>query len=291
MKGLKLVAVLVHLALVTVAQEADDWPAALSVSTNVNGAILTLEFADANVIAGERLRGRMVVSSESFHFLEWEKGDSFGYLDTEIGQFVVVDDRGSLVPKTVWRMPTGGIGGRGTPLKPGKSVTFPGDVVKKYSLTNPGTYFVKAVANVGRRAVEEVNATRGPTMKLIEGEKEMIVETPFVAITVLPRPQGMPPPRPLHTDGEVADTPQYQDPPQLVVTHPKPERPPSVPRAATRPPVPAKVREGVTATTTGAADQSATRPRNYGVALFVVGLGLFIVAAILWRARRRTQHP
>jgi hypothetical protein len=297
----KLVVALVHLALVSVAQETDDWPAALSVSTNVDGAILTLEFADASVVAGERLRGRMVVSSESFHFLEWEKGGRFGYLDTEIGQFVVVDDRGNRVPKTVWRMPEEGIGGRGTPLRPGKSVAFPGDLVKKYSLTNPGTYFVKAVANVGQRAVEEVDPASGPrpTMKLIDGAEDMIVETPFVAITVLARPPGMPPPGPLHTQGELADTPKYKDPPQLLVTHPKPERPSPVPRAGareTRPPLPQAVAQGVQdqsgakAITNGKKDSPSPSRRRVLLALIAVMLSGGLVVYLVW-SRRRHGHP
>jgi hypothetical protein len=211
-----------------------DFPAPHRVSTNVDGMVLALEFADVSVIAGERLKGRMVVSNTleavgereggpNERIITWISGAERGYLDTAIGQFVVLNDEGDLVPKTFW------VGEefftdaseRGSSVSPGAAMAFPGDLVKKYSLTNPGIYLVKAVASM-------------PVPLTNKWKNQMIIETPFLSITVLGRPASMPPPLSLHTERELAMTPKDRDPPQLLVTHPKPERPPSVPRVAPR---------------------------------------------------------
>jgi hypothetical protein len=292
-------AMFVGFTLASAAQDVGRWPALLSVSTNVEGMVLSLEFAEVSVIAGERLKGRMVVSNGTQwpRHLDWGGWMTRLPMDTSIGQFVVQDDEHTPVPKILFRHTGEGIGDRGkeAEIDPGKAREFVGDLVKNYALTNPGIYRVRAVATVGRMGKEVMRPPiPRPVIRPVEGAEEMIIETPIVLVTITARPASMPPPQPLYTPSELAnminDTPQV-----MMATHPKPERPEPVPRVAPRetwtPPVPAKAREGVTATTTGAADQSATRPRNYGVALFVVGLGLFIVGAILWRARRRTQHP
>ena len=225
------------LALAHEALGETDWSSSLSVSTNVDGVVLKLEFADVSVIAGEWLDGRMVVSnaSQSPRFLNWGGGVPAG--DTSIGQFVVHDDEGNLLPRTIWRTrtenPLGGNEMAG--LDVGSWLTFPGDLVKRFSLTNPGIYFVKAVAMVGRPGVKVMHPPiPHPIINPIDGAEEMIIETPFVAVTVLSRPAGMPPPIRLYTDQELAMTPKYRDPPQLQVTHPKPDVMPRVPRAVPR---------------------------------------------------------
>ena len=263
---------------------ADEWSNGISVSTNVDGVVLALEFADVSVIAGERLAGRMVVSNATNEIKQMHVDRSMHntHLDTDIGQFVVMDDEGNQLSRTFWRRPPREVSSMIPQLKPGKSMAFEGDLVKKYSLTNPGIYLVKAVARV-------------PTPENVQ--EDMVIETLFVAVTVLRRPEGMPAPAPLHTAYEIANTVQGQDAPQLQVTHPKPDATPRVPRAVPRdgnsqaavmpPKVAAQPKNTFSATPDQPAPTTRTRNVFYALAvlLLVGGLGIY-----LW-SRRKHGHP
>src|SRR5262245_53426188 len=79
----------------------DPWPAVVASSTNVDDSVLRLEFANSKVVAGDRLFGRMVVSNASSEFRQLiynmtKRRDSY------IGDFVVVDDEGNQIQKTIW---------------------------------------------------------------------------------------------------------------------------------------------------------------------------------------------
>src|SRR5687767_2479643 len=94
-----IVAALVSLALARGAMgtTVDPWLSGWRVSTNVDGMVLTLEFADVSVVAGERLDGRMIVSnaSQSVYNLDYHRGSGWQsriVKHTKIGQFVVEDD-------------------------------------------------------------------------------------------------------------------------------------------------------------------------------------------------------
>jgi hypothetical protein len=271
-----------------------DFPALHSVSTNVDGMVLTLEFADVSVIAGERLKGRMVVSNAlepvgkreggaNERIVSWTSGAERGYLDTAIGQFVVLNDEGAPLPKTFW-VPEeyfSNASGRGSSISPGESMAFPGDLVKKYSLTNPGIYLVKAVASM-------------PVPPTNDWRKQMIIETPFLSLTVLGRLASMPPPEQLHTQQELAMTPKDRDPPQLMVTHPKLERPPHVPRVAPRdtwtPPVPKGVENQLANGATSAKKEVQFPSRGILLGLIAVLLSGGLVLYLVW-SRRKHGHP
>jgi hypothetical protein len=259
----------------------DDWPNGMRVLTNVAGMVLTLEFADATVVAGERLGTRMVVSnaSKSTHQLDW--GTGVPGRDTRIGQFVVEDDEGNPMQRTVWRRPIGEwIGGsEGARVEPGDAVEFLGDIVKAYSLTNPGIYRVKAVASVGKR----------------DGVEEMIIETPTVLLTVLARPATMPPPQALHTPSEIENILKDRTPPLVMtVTHPKLERPPSVPRVAPRKvmaaPLPQRVQDQSVSGAAPAKKETPVLPSR-GVLLALIALLLSggLVIYLVWCRRKHGQ--
>jgi hypothetical protein len=94
------------LAFAIVAQDewnVRDWPTLLRVSTNVDGMVLSLEFSDVSVVAGERLRGKMVVSNSTHspRHVAWV-GNGVPNGDSKVGQLVVEDDERNPVPRTVW---------------------------------------------------------------------------------------------------------------------------------------------------------------------------------------------
>jgi hypothetical protein len=301
-----MIAVSAGLALASVAQDewnVRDWPALLRVSTNVNSMVLSLEFSDVSVVAGERLRGKMVVSNatDSLRHIAW-KGNGVPNGDTKIGQLVVQDDERNPVLRTVWEPPVGDwIGGReGEDIEPGHSAHFPCDIVKNYSLTNPGIYLVKAVATVGKPGKQEALAVpEGSPVKItrpLEGAEEMIIETPIVLVTVTPRPATMPSPQPLHTPNEIENilkdrTPLFV----MTATHPKPERPANVPRVAPREVMAAPLPQGVQdQSVSGAAPAKKETPmvpsRGILLGLIAVLLSGGLVIYLVW-SRRKHSHP
>jgi hypothetical protein len=257
--------------------------------TNVNGIVLGIVMATTNVVAGDRLRASMIVSNASDTPTDMVVWKQWGYQDTEIGNFVVTDESGYVLPRTVPYYDMGMMGHSGRPFPPGASGTFEGDVVWGCSVTNPGTYLVKAVARV---------------------PGSMVIETPPLAITVTPRGEASAPPPPLYSAGPPGETAeetarltaqQVQGLAPLRVTHPKPERPPPVPRVAPREvvaaPLPVKVQEvGTAATATGAiADQGTTRSGNVSSRSILLGLmalllGGGLVIYLVW-SRRKHDHP
>jgi hypothetical protein len=292
-----IIAVSAGLALASAAQEdvsRRDWPALLRVSTNVNGMMLSLEFSDASVVAGERLWGRMVVSNGT----QWPRYVGFRPVDTAIGQFVVEDDERRPVPRIIWRTPRVPEAVSTRPdwdaLDPGDARTFHGDIVRNYSLTNPGIYLVKGVATVGRQGKEEALQGGGRMIHPIDGAEEMIIETPIVLVTVTPRPASMPPPKPLYTPDEAAN--MINDaPPVMMATHPRPERPPSVPRVAPREVMAAPLPQGVQdQSVSGAAPAKKEAPmvpsRGILLGLIAVLLSGGLVIYLIW-SRRKHSHP
>jgi hypothetical protein len=79
--------------------------------------------------------------------------------------------------------------GRTLHFRPGDVFRFEGDVVYGYSVTNPGIYFVKAIAMVP--------TTNPPAPDRLAGNS-IVIETPPLAITVIPRTEGTPTPKPLY---------------------------------------------------------------------------------------------
>jgi hypothetical protein len=254
--------------------------------TNVNDVVLGLEFPQTSVVAGERLAANMIISNASSFELRYSTFSGRGARDTTIGDFVVRDESGyfsrKTVPVTEWEMR-----GSGRPLhfRPGHAEIFGGDVVYGYSLTNPGTYFIKAVA--------VVPTTNQPAPDQVAGET-MVIETPAVEITVTPRPANMPPPQRLYPSirpGQdlavvhqaiAANMAAF---PPLQVTHPKPNGAPQVPRAPDRrSAVPQEVRaiqDRSSATVAGTQTEApVSRSSNvlYGAAvlLLLTGLGLLL---------------
>ncbi len=266
----------------------DRWDAAVVTSTNVEGSVLRLEFADSKVIAGDRLFGRMVVSNASSEN-RWIHYTITGRRDSYIGDFLVTDEQGIVIPKTSWSSLEAVAmwsRDRGRLVEPSNSAGFDADLVRQYSLTNPGTYSVRAVAQV---------PWPGETFE------EVVVETPPVEITVLPRPEGAPPPEPLYTAAELARIPKNEAPPQLQVT-PRRSRtkpPPSnmQRQSGTGPPggINSKLREPVPLTGAGANDPIAATPANSPPAgsrtrtvayASIVLLGFAVLGTMLWRSRR-----
>jgi hypothetical protein len=265
----------------------DPWPPVVASSTNVDDSVLRLEFADSKVVAGDRLFGRMVVSNASSEFRQLiynmtKRRDSY------IGDFVVVDDEGNQIQKKIWSsLEAEGLWSKGRIafLWPSNYARFNADLVRQYSLTNPGTYFVKAVAQVPRP----------------EGERdEVVVETPPVEITVLPRPEGAPPPEPLYTATELARIPKNEAPPQLQVTPPRsrtkslspdvrPNRgivpPGAIPNVHESSPVTAPERNASIDTSPANSPPARSRMRTVAYACVVI-VGLAVLGGILWRSRR-----
>jgi hypothetical protein len=292
-------AMCVGFTLASAAQDGDvgGWPALLSVSTNVEGMVLSLEFADVSVIAGERLKGRMVVSNGTQwpRHLDWGGWMARLPMDTKIGQFVVQDDEDTPVPKILLRSTGQGIGDRGkeAEIDPGKALEFVGDLVKNYALTNPGIYRVRAVATVGRMGKEVMQPPiPRPIIRPVDGAEEMIIETPIVLVTVLPRAATMPPPAPLYSPHEIAN--MINDAPQvMMVTHPKAERI-QVPRVAPREvqtPLPHGVPDQSVNSPAGAKKETPMMPsRGVLVGLIAVLLSGGLVIYLVW-SRRKHGHP
>jgi hypothetical protein len=153
-----------------------------AVYTLTNGVVFGLEFNPATVVAGERLIGTMILSNASVGMANINASKDWGnrQVDTAIGQFVVTDESGRILPKTIPYRFQQRMGSRGWGFPPGSSERFNGDVVWGYSLTNPGTYFVKAIANV-------------PLTNDSGSFAAFRAETPALEITVSSRPADMPP--------------------------------------------------------------------------------------------------
>jgi len=186
----------------------DRWNAALVTSTNVDGSVLRLEFAAKEVIAGDRLLGRMVISNAATEFRQL-RYEMTKRRDSYIGDLLVIDQDGNRIPKTVWSSLQDEAlwsKGRTAFLWPSNSSGFNVDLVGRYSLTNPGVYLVKAVAQVPMP---------------LDVHEDVVVETPPVAVTVLPRPEGAPLPEPLYTAAELARIPKSEEPPMMQVTPPR----------------------------------------------------------------------
>ena len=154
------------------------------VDTNVNGLVLTLELPTTNLVAGERLKAIMVVSNASSVVVPLSWDMHLRFLDTGIGRFVVADDTGYVLPRTIPSHYTelGGIRPEmSEPISVGKqSRSFDGDVVWFYSgLTNPGNYLIKAIGKL-------------PLTNTLLPVITFEAETPWIAMTVTPRPESMP---------------------------------------------------------------------------------------------------
>jgi hypothetical protein len=264
--------------------------AATAVYTNVQEMMLGLELAQTTVVAGERLKATMTISNASQNntSLAWE---SVSLDDTRLGSFVVVDETGLTLPKTVPFYYFRGItdsSGRAAGFGPRSVDSHQADIVWNYSgLTNPGTYSVKAVFHRAPLPNSQPPAT-------------FVAETPWVPITVTPRPEGSPPPKELYpevasmTPDELAEMKAAEARYRELMEEPRRAAMPQVPRVAprdTRSPLPPKVRATIDVEATGAAGMPAEaethvfRSRNilYGLAIFflLAGLGLFL---------RRSRH-
>jgi hypothetical protein len=260
--------------------------------TNVNDVVLGLEFSEASVVAGERLPGRMIISNASRFELRYPWFTAPGARDTTIGDFVVADEGGYLmrkaVPVTEWE--TSGTG-RTLHFRPGHAEMFGGDVVYGYSLTNAGTYFVKAIA--------VVPMTNQPALDKVAGET-MVIETPTVEITIIPRPQTMSTPEPLYrsirpgqdlaavNQAIAANMGAF---PPLRITYPKPDPIAPVPRVApgeARPALPQSVQNqlanGSSATTGRTGAKEEARGILFGLIAVLVSGGL--VVYLIWSRRK-----
>jgi hypothetical protein len=204
--------------------------AAAGVYTNVNGIVLGLVFDRTTFDAGNYVNAVMVVSNARPDTVMMQRRRGlmgWDILDTGIGDYVVADSTGRVLPKVVWALshwqhgryapPPGSIKAVG--FRPGASVEYPGDIVRRYSLTNPGIYQVKARAQV----------PNGVDLR------DMVIETPPITITVTPslRPADD---RDLYTPEEVKMIPELTafvaSLPPLKLTH----RPAQVPAPKVEPP-------------------------------------------------------
>lgn len=175
----------IHLFLFAVAME-NSALGAVGVFTNVNGMVLGLELASTSAVAGERLWATMSVSNAStaMAIISYIEPGSYES-DTGIGRFVVIDEYGNPIPRTVPARYAARMGSKGGGFGPGRSQAFGGDVVASCSLTNPGNYFIKAVANV-------------PLTNDVGSVATFEAETPWVPVTVTARPANSPPAEPLY---------------------------------------------------------------------------------------------
>jgi hypothetical protein len=268
------------------------------VSTNVDGIVLELVFYDTTIEAGNFVNAVMVVSNASPEIAYYRYDLGGDIMDTGAGDYIVTDASGRVLPKVVWALPHRTpphyhqpyLGGRRDALRPGQIVEFPGNIMKRYCLTNPGLYQVKAIADVAIRR-SRAEQSQGP----------MVIETPPITIEIVPHRGDEP--KPLFTPEELAEIPKLAEivaaTSPLRVTHsanvnavqtpaPKVEAQPAVSAPA---PVEAAV-ANVEPVAPISVEATATAPRRglyYGVPLFVGILGLLIIGAILWRSRRR-QH-
>ncbi len=272
---------------------------ATAVHTNVDGVVLGLHFGATNVISGDRLEGSMFISNASPFELTYSWFTGSGGRDTTIGDFVVMDENGFGMRKTVpvWHWITHG-SGRLLRFGPGQTHQFAGDVVYGYSLTNPGTYFVKAIATV---------PTTNASLSGALWNETMVIETPSLEITVTPRSSSSPPPKPLYNMPPLADHAQIHKAialelaafPPLQVTHPKVEAVEPLPRkGSSRPRVlpnaqTSTANSPVKTENTNPVEarevSSKHRPRGlyYGLTILVV---LGVCGVIVWRSRRKTEE-
>jgi hypothetical protein len=271
---------------------ANELFAATGVYTNVNGMVLGLEFPVTNLVAGERLEGTMIISnaSQARVGVGWERG---GFNDTSIGNFVVLDDAGSILPNTLpnhFRFSRLSMSSsRGSDFNPGSSVRFEGDVVWIYSgLTNPGNYWVKAI-------IPRVPLTNSQPPTTFQGE------TPWFALTVTPRPEGSPPAPHVYADyyamieqmtpelravflreeerGEVFR--RQMETSSATQSPPLKERFPP-------PPTPRQTESGVSTTAAPGNEAPARRTKGFYYGLSILLL-LGATPILVWRSRR--SHP
>jgi len=273
---------------------ANELFAATGVFTNVNGMVLGLEFPVTNLPAGDRLEGTMSISNASQvrTGVGWERG---GFNDTGIGNFIVMDEAGSILPRTLPNHLYAGrlemSSGRGSGFNPGSSVRFEGDVVWNYSgLTNPGNYWIKAI-------IPNVPLTNNPVQRTFQGE------TPWFALTVTPRPEDSPPAPHVYA-GYYAMIEQMTPEVRAVFLRHE-ERAEAYRRQMEKPPVrqaPARAivpspkvqpepiarSQGDVAPPTAANELPVKRTRNFYYASGIVLL-LGATALFLWRSRRSHQ--
>jgi len=266
------------------------------VYTNLNGMVLGLELAHTSVVAGERLIGTMIVSNASQVMTEitWTKGAE-GEFDTGVGKFLVIDENGFTLPKTVPLRLRSAMGVRGSPFAPGVSQRFDGDIVWGYSLTNPGNYLVKTIG-----AVPLTNDTGA--------RLTFMAETPPIAITVIPRDANSPPPAPLYPLPTGINTPEAlamlqkeeemmrAEAARLNASEQRAAMPRIAPRES-RSALPQSVQErvgnGATAGPGGVTANKEATPSAYRNVAFVVITLLLSggVAIYLWWSRRKHGHP
>ena len=231
----------------------------------------------------------MIVSNYSSFGVVGLSAGTRGLRDTAIGDFIVTDSFGAQLPKTVpytdWDPD---VRHRPLILKPGEAQRFEGDVVYGYSLTNEGTYTVKAIARVP--ATNE--NPRGM----------MVIETPPLPITIVPRSQDLPQPKPLYNipPGMNMEEIQRLTARQLAaldvlaVTHPTKET--AVPANGVQKgsktnsfrPDP-RTTPSQAVTPIASEDQAATRRSRNVIYGLIVLSGFIALGLILWRSRR--SHP
>jgi hypothetical protein len=265
-----------------------------TVSTNVDGMVLELVFYDTTIEAGQFVNAVMVVSNASPEPAYYSYHPGGDIRDTGIGDYIVTDASGRVLPKVVWGLPRRSpplyhepmLGHKGETLRPGHIVEYPGNIVKRYCLTNPGLYQVRAIA--------EVPARRS---RALQSQGEMTIETPPITVEVVPRRgQEL---EPIFTPEELAEIPKLAEIvaayPPLRVTHSASVNAAQTPAPAPKPKddeqaaAPAKTPEvvednSIIATAPApeiAADTTAPRSRGvvYGlIALaLVLGLGVFLL--------------
>ena len=264
---------------------------------NVDGIVLGLVFDRTTFDAGNFVNAVMVVSNASqvtarlpFTIPGWD------ILDTGIGDYIVTDANGKVLPKVVWALSHWRHGvyipapmtHTHVDFPPGASMEYPGDIMRRYSLTNPGVYQVKAIARVPRP---------------VERAETMVIETPPITFTVTPsmRPADD---RDLYKPEELAMIPELTafvaSRPPLRVTHPKPDttavqaKPvPKVEPPPIREPTALKVQEPVAPEADAApgpkivAEATTSAPRNRGVIYGLIALALIIgLGVFLWFRRK-----
>src|SRR5688500_2598945 len=103
---------------------------AVATFTYVNGILFGLEVAQTNIIAGERLEATMILSNASSEaaLLRYSKDWGNRQYDTAIGNFVVADENGNILPKTIPYRFQAKMGAAGRTFDPGAFSKFVGDV-------------------------------------------------------------------------------------------------------------------------------------------------------------------
>jgi hypothetical protein len=262
--------------------------AATAVYTNVNELVFGLELPTTNLVAGERLKGTMIVSNASPVGVPIYM-DMVRATDTEIGRFVVMDETGNILPRTLPHYYTrldGVRPGMDNSLSPSKSMRFDrDDVVWHYSgLTNPGNYIVRAVAQL------PLTNSR-PTVRFE-------AQTPWIAITVTPRPEGSPPAPHVYADYYamieamspearavfLREQERVEAIRRQMETPSAPHPPPFKGRFPT-PPTPRQTERGVSTAATPANEAPAKRTRGFYYGLSILLL-VGATAILVWRSRR-----